>query len=96
MTLGFVVKRKVNEIMMRVLENPYEIKHLEIIERILRTLKPIHLNLDLWKAQNIYFSVGKKFYNSVKEKSLTGNVTAQKWVEYFNKLGEHLSVRVVP
>jgi alpha-amylase/alpha-mannosidase (GH57 family) len=94
-TLGFVVNQKINDIMLKFLENPYEIKHLEILERIFRTLLPLHLSLDLWKAQNIYYSVGKKFYNSIKEKVASGNATAKKWIEYFDKLGEYLRVKVL-
>lgn len=93
-TLGFVVRKKVNEIMEKLEHIPYETRLLGIVENILHALQPLHLDLDLWKAQNVYFAMAKKHYGNMKEQSARGNEVAKKWILYFERIGEYLKVRI--
>lgn len=94
-TIGFVAQRKVNDFMKKFQKGPQEVGLLEPVEAILRILNPLSLNLDLWQAQNIYFSVGKNFYNTMQAKADQGNEDAKRWVEYFDRLGDLLTVKII-
>jgi len=51
------------------------------------------LELDLWKAQNIYFLIGTQRYDEMEKRSNQRDSNAKTWLEHFNRLGEHLNVR---
>ena len=80
--------------MKKLYQQPEDLRLFEKIDNAMEVLKPLSLSLDLWKAQNDYFSKGKNFYNTMKEKAEKGDSFAKSWVEYFLKLGYYLNVKV--
>jgi len=92
-SLGFFASRKVTSLMQRLSEIPEDTTLLETIGDVLRALSEIPLELDLWKAQNISFSIGTQRYDEMERKSNKGDSRAKKWLEHFNRLGEYLNVR---
>ena len=92
--VSYVASRKINQLMIKFLQTPEETSLMVAMEAILRNVKQLHLELDLWLAQNIYFAVGKKFYHE-KRQQIQENENARKWVAYFDSLGEILRVRIV-
>ncbi len=93
-TVEFVVKRKINQLMLKFEESPFSVALLDQLQTLLRILTPLSLNLDYWKAQNIYYTVGKKVYTEFRAKSLAGDESATHWVESFNQLGNYLQVKI--
>ena len=91
--LGFVASHRVNSFMQRLAGIPEDTALLETIGDVLRVVRAIPLELDLWKAQNIYFSIGTQRYDEMVEKAAQGNGRAKTWLEHFNRLGEYLNVR---
>ena len=57
------------------------------------SLQLLSLDLDLWRAQNVYFSVASQHFVSMKEKADQEDLGAQKWVELFHSLEHNLHVR---
>lgn len=94
-TLGFVASQKINTLMERLFQTPEDVSLLETIEAIFKILSALPLELDIWKAQNIYFSIGQQLYAEMGERAEKGDETAEKWVEHFNSLGNYLSVRII-
>lgn len=92
-SLGFVATQRINSLMEQVSEKPAEIAFLETIENTFTVLSALPLELDLWKAQNIYFALGKERYGEMEGRAAQGNQTAKKWIEYFHKLENNLHVR---
>jgi len=92
-TLSFAASQRINTLMEGLSKTPEDVSLLETIEAIFRILSALPLELDLWKTQNIYFSIGKKIYGRMREKAERGDQTAKKWVEHFNSLGNYLYVR---
>lgn len=92
-TLGFVASRKINSLMERVLETPEDVSLLETIEGMFKILSDLSLELDLWKTQNVYFSIGKDLYGGILKKAERGDETAKKWIEHFNNLQDYLHVK---
>ena len=93
-TVGFVVSSWVSSIMEKLNEQPENVQLFETIDEIMGAIKPLSLSLDLWKAQNIYFSISRNFYNSMKEKAERGDTQAEHWVDDFLKLGEYLHIKI--
>jgi len=93
-TLEFVVEGKINEMMERFRADPGDGKLLEAIVSILRILSPLKLSLDLWKTQNIYFFIGKKFYADMLRRAQRKDEQAEGWIRHFDSLGQDLKVKV--
>lgn len=73
--------------------SPMNIERLENIEKFVELLLRIPVKLDLWRSQNIIFQLGKLHYDTMREKSQSGDSVALKWVASFEKLSDKLAVR---
>ncbi len=93
-TLGYVASAWLNSVMDKIHQQSEDLQLFEKIDKTLEILKPLSLSLDLWKAQNKYFSIGKNSYNTMKEKAANGDSLAKSWIESFFKLGNYLNVKV--
>jgi len=91
---SFVASQKVSELMMRLNAQPKNISLIETIESVLIVLHQLSLDLDLWKAQNIYFFIGKQYYVERHLQAKTDKL-AHKWVQAFTRLGVILQVKIV-
>jgi len=91
-SLGFVASQRVNSLMQRLAGISEDTTLLETIGDVLRVLSAIPLELDLWKAQNIYFSIGTQRYDEMEKRSDQRDSNAKPWLEHFNRLGEYLNV----
>jgi alpha-amylase/alpha-mannosidase (GH57 family) len=90
--LGFVMSQKINSVMQEFSAEPNRVALLETIEHIFGVLGDLNLEMDLWEAQNIYFSMGKEHYDAMEGKASEGDGAAQKWLEHFNRVGQSLHV----
>ncbi len=93
-TLEFMLRKKVNTLMGSVYENPSDVTPLKNLATLLRICSPLQLNVDLWKAQNIYFSIGKERYGNMKNRASLGDENAKVWMDFFNQLGHYLKVQI--
>jgi alpha-amylase/alpha-mannosidase (GH57 family) len=90
----YVASAWLSNSMRRVKERPEESSLIQAITRVLELLDSIALELDLWKAQNIYFAVGKSLQPLKKELAEGGDPSAKEWAEAFAALGSRLHVRI--
>lgn len=91
-TLSFVATSKINALMERFARKPEDLSLMENIEATLKILGALPLELDLWKAQNVYFSIGKELL-SRRCKEAENDPAARRWVELFDCLGGYLHVK---
>ncbi|UCF72149.1 MAG: DUF3536 domain-containing protein [Deltaproteobacteria bacterium] len=91
--LGFVASQKINSLMEQISKAPENIFIFDAVGHIFRVLTALNLQLDLWKAQNIYFSLGKERYGEMEERTAKGDQAAQRWLEHFHRLGDSLHVK---
>jgi len=91
--LGFVATQRSNLLMEQLSKAPEEISLLETIENAFKVLNGLPLQLDLWKAQNIYFSLGKERCDEMEEKAAQGDQFARKWLDSFYRLGDSLHIK---
>jgi len=93
-TIGFIASSWLNSAMGKLAEHPEDVRRFEKIDETLELMKPLSLSLNLWNTQNIYFSIGKNMFSTMKERADEGDGPARKWVEGFTKLGYYLQVKV--
>ena len=93
-TLSYVVSSWLNTIMDKIHKQAEDLQLFEMIDKTLEIVQPLSLSLDLWKAQNNYFSLWNDVYSTMKDKAEKGDSFAGSWVESFLKLGYYLNVKV--
>ena len=100
-TLEYLAPLRIHALMERFCRKPEDTVPLEAIDRALGLLEVLSIDLDLWKTQNLYFSVGKTLYPEMVQRaereSETGTeegTEAGHWVQAFRRLGEHLKVHL--
>ncbi|MCK4994737.1 MAG: DUF3536 domain-containing protein [Candidatus Omnitrophica bacterium] len=92
-TLGFVASGKISRLMSQIKDNPQDLALIKKMENLFKVLRPLELQMRIWEAQNIYFSVKKEFYDVMKGKAKQEDKFAKKWVSNFKALGVYLFVR---
>jgi len=90
--LSFVGSEKLTSLMELLVEAPEDTFLLQMIVDLLSALGGIPLELDLSKAQNIYFSIGTRRYDEMERRSGNGDRRAKQWLGHFCRLGEYLNV----
>ncbi|MDE2008598.1 MAG: DUF3536 domain-containing protein [Candidatus Omnitrophica bacterium] len=90
----FLASQRISSLMRHLSDNPDNIQLLEKIVAILELLAQLNLDIDLWKAQNIYFAMGRKIYPDIFSLSGTDEL-AGRWVKLFEHLGSILQVNIV-
>ena len=93
-TLSYVMSSWLNTIMDKIQKKSEDLQLFEMIDKTLELVKPLSLSLDLWQAQNKYFSLWNEAYSTMKDKAEKGDNIAGSWVESFLKLGCYLNVKV--
>jgi hypothetical protein len=90
---SFLSSQKISGLMNRLSDHADNIHLMEKIITVVELLSQLSLDLDLWKAQNIYFAKGRKIYPEIISKA-AGDELAARWVKLFDQLGEILQVNI--
>jgi hypothetical protein len=91
---GYHASSRITALMEQFRVNPDELSPVEAVKAIIRQLLEIGVELDLWKAQNAYFSVARETFPNVRTRAERGDAGASRWVDTFLSLGPRLQVRV--
>jgi len=91
-TLGFHASRKVGRLMEILEQSPVDNSLLETVESTMRVLLSLELELDLQRAQNVFFTISRQVYPDMLKNADGGDIAAQKWVEHFRNLADYLGV----
>jgi hypothetical protein len=90
--LGYVSSLRINKIMEELLANPENLSLLKALDELLGLLQDFPLDLNLWKSQNLYFNLCRKFKDPMKERKKTGDPRAENWMELMEDIGRRLHV----
>lgn len=74
--------------------HPLDTQLLEEMDKSLAVVSLLHLDLNLWKAQNNYFALSKTIFPIQTQRAKVGDLQAQRWVSLFLNIGVHLRVKV--
>jgi len=74
--------------------NAEEMALLKNLEAVTQEIVPVPIGLNLWKVQNVYFSMLQSVLPSYRQRARTGDEHAREWIEHFLGLGHHLQFAV--
>ncbi|MBF0511133.1 MAG: DUF3536 domain-containing protein [Candidatus Omnitrophica bacterium] len=90
---SYLASRRISGLMKRLSEYPDNIQLMSKIITILDLLRQLNLEVDLWRAQNIYFAMGQQVYPGILARSGSDD-PAGRWIESFEQLGDMLLVNI--
>jgi alpha-amylase/alpha-mannosidase (GH57 family) len=92
-TLEFTFRHNLERMAERLAAEPNEanLRQLQLATSILPSLP---FAVDLWKVQNIYYSLLQDFFPNLREAAAAGDVTAGGWIDSFIALGRQLGIKV--
>jgi alpha-amylase/alpha-mannosidase (GH57 family) len=93
--LSFITSERMSELMKELFRNPEELSLVKDIDNLLMTLEEVPLELNLWKSQNIYFTLCKQLSSEMQKRREKGDLTAEKWLESMSSIGSHLQVKCI-
>jgi alpha-amylase/alpha-mannosidase (GH57 family) len=93
-TIGFVAASWINALMERLAQKREEISLFEKVEKALKLLQSLSIELDLWRAQNACFSIGRGPHKEIDERAEKGDNAAKSLNEVFHKVCSHLGVNI--
>ena len=92
--LGFHASGRVTRQMEELLENPEDLQMLKEICDMLETLLELSIRPNLWKAQNMLFTLSETAYDPIRERADTGDPEASEWIERFDDLEQLMNTRI--
>jgi hypothetical protein len=93
-TIQYEADKKINLLMTQFADSPADVGLLETAETTFKILLTVVTELNIQKAQNIFFDISKKTYPDMVNKAQAGDQAAQKWAQHFRNLGQYLGVTV--
>jgi hypothetical protein len=90
--LGFEAEKKIEALIGRWAAEPGEGGPLRSVDRLLAALKPLEIEIDLWKSQNVYVSRGREVFPETARRARRGDAAAEAWLEAFEAAGRSLRV----
>jgi alpha-amylase/alpha-mannosidase (GH57 family) len=93
-SIQLAVQKAVDRLIDQFEKKPYELENMERIELFIKILSSLKVELNFWRAQNVYFNVGKNMLDKMKKEAAKGDVKATKWVDVFSYLAKYLSLNI--
>jgi alpha-amylase/alpha-mannosidase (GH57 family) len=93
-TLRFQASHKVDRLMAKLENSPYDLALLESLETTLRLLLKAASSLDSQAPQNVFFRITKETYAQMKKKADSGQADAKGWIELMTNLADYLGVAI--
>ncbi len=90
--LGFEAEKKIEALMAGWANDPGSPEALRTVARLLAVLKPMEIDIDLWKSQNLYVSKGRRVHADQGARADRGDSGAKAWLEAFEAAGQSLRV----
>ncbi|MFP4081852.1 MAG: DUF3536 domain-containing protein [Candidatus Aminicenantes bacterium] len=91
---SFVACQKIDSLMKELSQKPDDLSLLKVIEELFRISHDLSLRLNLWKSQNMYFSLAKKHYPEFRKRAEKRDQTAQQWIKHIQNVGSYLGVKI--
>ena len=91
--IGYVSGNWITARMEEISSDSARLDELERLRDVLKLMRETSVKLNLWKAQNLYFALGKKALPEARKKSEQGDEASKRWAEVFVDLGNYFHVR---
>jgi hypothetical protein len=91
--LSYMLQRNCEELMEAFASDAEDVSRLPGLIVAVELARSLPFEVNLWKAQNIYWSMLHATYPEFEARARRGDEAAKEWVAKFTSLGEHLSIR---
>src|SRR5215472_3712816 len=91
-TLGFALRKTIKRMSEQLVENPSDLQLMVKIEMAAGLAKSLPFEVNIWRAQNNYYSMLHNVLPQFVDRHRTGDAEAQEWISHFLALGRNLSV----
>ncbi len=91
--LGYALKQTIERMAENLRAAPADLSLLENLEAAIDLAASLPFEVDLWKAQNIYYGLLQTVYPEFRKKAEAGDESARAWISRFGVLGEKLKMR---
>ena len=88
--LEFIARRRVEQMLDELAENPSAFTLLQEIREVIELLKPLPIEINFWQMQNIYYRMAKTAYMDFLRSAKAGDQDAHNWIEAVKRLGKSL------
>ncbi|MCX6349546.1 MAG: DUF3536 domain-containing protein [Candidatus Aureabacteria bacterium] len=92
--LGFILTGRINAWMEALSRDPYDPGACRALEAALSLTGDLPLDLNLWKAQNVFFPLARRLAGKPAKNFKSDPARAKKWRESFRTLGDFLQISV--
>lgn len=92
--LNHLAGRKVVDLLEELTRRPRDLKLLRSIGSFLEIVASLPFEVNLWEAQNIFFSLNQSIVPAVRSERKSGDKKAKRWLEAFTQLARNLGVSV--
>ena len=89
--LGFLASEKITEEFNKIAEDPENLLNITAVTDLIRMVKELPLELNLWESQNIAFKIAQNRYQTLKSKD---DEASKLWVASYSKLCELIGIRL--
>jgi alpha-amylase/alpha-mannosidase (GH57 family) len=99
-SLGYAASQNVRRMMERVVTNDparldEDVALLRAIEAVVGAARSLNLDLDVWRAQNLHYTLAVEEYARVEAEAEGGDAAARAWLEHYEKVGRLLQIKSV-
>ncbi len=94
-TLGFAAGRKLARHMEKLARTPYNLAFLITINETVGLLLRLPIDIDLWRAQNVYYDICLRLCPTIQDALQAGDRNLTEWFEQFRQLGFALKVGMI-
>jgi hypothetical protein len=92
--LAYTVQKNIGRACERLWADPEDLSLLGGLETLIRLVRSLPFNVDLWTAQNHVCELLQRVYPEIKRRADSGDENVHDWLTMFKNLGELLRVRV--
>jgi alpha-amylase/alpha-mannosidase (GH57 family) len=92
--LGFALKRTLEELAERLSRDPHDLVTLQRLSRASGLAGTLPLDIDLWRAQNIFYELMRDVYPDYEARVSAGDLGARQWLELFTGVAAQLRLAV--
>jgi hypothetical protein len=93
-SLSFIVSSRIDDLMVRLDKSPEDLVPMETVVDLLRIASELQLEPNLWKAQNILFSMSKKVREGMRARADQGDGNAKRWMDLLKSMEDRMQVRI--
>jgi len=92
--LNYLAAERVNEMMNQLKNDPLNDRLMHRTAQFIQVSRKVHLNPDLWEAQNIAFTLHRQHYPKQCEHRDKGDEKSRAWCDTFEVLFQELNIKV--